>query len=460
MNPARGSGVRVLLAAGTKTYRYGADFAEHLANLNQVPDTLRCIVETLIDVGYESRLTGARKYLLNPSLQRLKEAVRAAACSAPVVVVYYTGHGLKPERSPYYLVTTGARPGRLGDTALEARQLLDLVFRRDARDDAVPDDEQPQVLVILDCCFSGAGGMETLKESLQGMGNPRVWVLATASSVEYARQGLFATTFCDALQRPTTGPSTEFLSLDSITQAVNDTLFSEAEQKARVFPPGTGSTGIPPFFPNKYYQPGLTGLTVSEQHWLSRLKGAPQESTTGFYLTGRAGRIRAAEDLTRWMTGPDGEGLAIVTGSPGTGKSALLALPVLLTQSSWREDLLGAAEPGSLIQRTAALLPADAPITAVHARGLNTDQVASVIARALGRAQSTASALLEGLYATPERGHSAIVVDAIDEAISPDTLLTSLLLPLAHRRGSEGGSGNPPSCAFRASGSSAIHRPR
>jgi hypothetical protein len=433
--PSGASGQRVLLAAGTKTYRYGADFAEHLTDLNQVPDALRCIAETLTGLGYESGLPGARKYLINPSLQRLKGAVRTAASSAPVVVVYYTGHGLKPDRSPYYLVTTGARPGRLGDTALEARQFVDLVFRRDARDDAVPYDEQPQVLVILDCCFSGVGGMEALKESLQGMGNPKVWVLATASSVEYARQGLFAATFCDALQQPTTGPSTEFLSLDSIIQAVNDTLFSQAEQMARVFPPGTGSTGIPPFFPNKDYRPGLEGLTVSEQHWLSRLRGAPLKSTTGFYLTGRTGRIRAAEDLARWMTGPGHDGLAVVTGSPGTGKSALLALPVLLAQSSWREDLLGVAEPGSLIQRTAALLPADAPIAAVHARGFETDEVARVIAQALGRYRGTASALLEDLHATPERGDGVIVVDAIDEANSPDTLLTSLLLPLARRRG-------------------------
>ena len=48
--------------------------------------------------------------------------MRAAAGSAPVVVVYYTGHGLKPERSPYYLVTAEAKPGALDDTALEARR--------------------------------------------------------------------------------------------------------------------------------------------------------------------------------------------------------------------------------------------------------------------------------------------------------------------------------------------------
>ena len=165
------------MAAGTKTYRHGADFAEPLAELDGVPDALRRIVKTLTSLGYKPQGSESREYLLNPGLQRLKKAVRTAAASAPVVVVYYTGHGLKPERSPYYLVISGTEPRQLGDTALEARQLVDLVLRRDAHGEVVPDEEQPQVLIILDCCFSGAGGLEALREAVQGIGNPKVWVL-------------------------------------------------------------------------------------------------------------------------------------------------------------------------------------------------------------------------------------------------------------------------------------------
>src|SRR4029453_18386830 len=122
---------------------------------------------------------------LDPSLQRLRHAVRSAASSAPVVVVYYSGHGIKPNLSPLYLITTGTRPGELEDEALEARQLLRLVVRRDPHDEVLTDDQEPEVLVILDCCFSGAGGSEALHDALQGMGNPKVWLLASASSLEY-----------------------------------------------------------------------------------------------------------------------------------------------------------------------------------------------------------------------------------------------------------------------------------
>lgn len=305
--------------------------------------------------------------------------------------------------------------------------------RRDDKGEVVAG--QPTVLIILDCCYSGRGGMEMLGNALRGMGNPNTWVIASASDLQYARQGIFAAAFADALRRPTTGSSQRFLNLETVVQAVNDARPSGAEQEARVFPPATGSRGIPAFLPNPYYQPGVAGLTISEQHWLSRLRGGPEDSTTGFYLTGRTGRLRASEDLARWMTDPGRGGLAVVTGSPGTGKSALLALPVLLNQPSGRQDLLRAAEPGSLIQRMAALLPVGTPNIAVHARGLNIDQAAARIAEGLHRHADGAAALLEDLDTTPEPGCRVVVVDAIDEATSPETLLGSLLLPLARQPG-------------------------
>ena len=47
MTSAVGSGGRVLLAAGTMTYRHGADFAEPLADLDRVPEALGWVVEAL-----------------------------------------------------------------------------------------------------------------------------------------------------------------------------------------------------------------------------------------------------------------------------------------------------------------------------------------------------------------------------------------------------------------------------
>ena len=348
MSSAAGGGGRVLLAAGTKTYRHGSDFAEPLANLDGVPEALGWVVETLTGLGYQRPPTGSRKYLLNPTLPRLRQAVRVAAGAAPVVVVYYTGHGMKREEDLYYLITTETRPDELEDSALEARQLLRLVLRKDAHGDVLADDEQPQVLVILDCCFAGAGGSEALKDSLQGIGSPKVWVLASASNLEYAQQGRFADALTQALLDPDVGSSQRLLRLDEVVGKINEVL-GQAGQEAGLFSPRGRSIGeSTPFFPNPRYVPSVAGLTVAEQHWVSRLRGAPADATTaGLYVTGHTGRLRVVEDLASWMRDRDRGGLAVVTGSPGCGKSAMLALPVLLTDRQRRDALVAGANLGS-----------------------------------------------------------------------------------------------------------------
>ena len=433
MNSAAEPGERVLLAAGTQNYQHGADFDPPLENLNRVGDALRSVVQTLTGLGYQSTPEGARKYLLNPSLRRLKKAVRAASESAPVVVVYYTGHGIKPDRSPYYLVTTGARPDLLEDTALEARRLLELVLRKDARGNVLPRDEQPQVLLILDCCFSGAAGVEALKESLQGIGNHKVWMLASASSIEYAEQGLFADALKRVLLHPEVGTSQRLLGGEWLAGIINSAL-SDTEQRARYILPGGESTELPPFFPNPTYVPDVSGLTVAEQrYWVSRLRGAPAGDTdTGFYVTGRIGRMRVVEDLAGWMRDPDRGGLAVVTGSPGTGKSAMLALPVLLTDVQRRDTLVAAAEQNSLITRAADLF-ADLPVLGIRARGKNPYEVADAVADYLGRSADSPEELLAELDDHPETSPRIVVIDAVDEARDPRGLLTGLLLPLARR---------------------------
>ena len=417
---------RALLAAGTAAYDWH-DFEA----LDKVPEALRSVVDTLAELGF-SAVAESPGYAIDPTVDDLWAAVETAAAAAAVVVVYYTGHGAHPERGAYYLVTRQSRPSSLRRTAVAARDLLELLVRRDEQGEPMAD--QPVVLVIFDCCYSSAAAMEMLAEELRGKGNKNTWVIASAGPLEYAQQGLFAKAFCAAVRRPTAGASQDFVNLETIVQAVNDA-HPGAGQEARLFTPAGGFGGVAPFFANPVYRPGMAGLTVAEQHWLSRVRGGPEESTTGFYLAGRTGRVRAGEQLATWMAGAEPGGLAIVTGSPGTGKSALLALPVLLTQRPWRAELLRGAEPDSLVQRMAALLPSDTTIVAVHARGLNTDQAAAAVGQALGRVPRTASSLLEDLDAAPERAIRVVAVDAVDEAASPGTLLTSLLLPLARHPG-------------------------
>ncbi len=42
------------------------------------------------------------------------------------------------------------------------------------------DTDQPRYWVMLDCCYSGAGGMEALTSALAGTGTRTTWVIALA----------------------------------------------------------------------------------------------------------------------------------------------------------------------------------------------------------------------------------------------------------------------------------------
>jgi WD40 repeat protein len=418
---------RALLAAGIQHYDHPS-----FARLEDVPGSLRTVVDVLAAAGF-TPVAADPGYLLDPGREVLRAAVRRAACSAPAVVVYYTGHGADLPGGTFYLVGKASGPGGLlSDAAVAARELLELVVVRD--EDSEPLASQPAVLVILDCCYSGSAGMVMVRDALNGAGNARTWVIATAGSTQYAVAGQFARALEQVLAQPLSGPSQEFLSLDSIVGAVNATIAGQAEQVAHLFVPATGSTGVPGFFRNPGYLAGVTGRTVDEQHWLSRAQAGPQETTVGSYLTGVTGRRLAAEHLADWLTGPEPDRLAVVTGSPGTGKSALLSLPVLLSQRARHSDLLRTGS-GSLLHHAAGRIPAGLPVAAVHVRGLSTDQAARAIADALGRDPLSAAGLLEDLEASPVTGGQIVVIDAVDEATSPQILLSDLAVPLARQPG-------------------------
>ncbi len=433
MSSASASGPqRALLAAGIEQYA-----SQDYARLEDVPESLRTVVEVLTEAGFTA-VTADPGYLLDPERDTLRGAVRRAAAAAPAVVVYYTGHGADLPRGTFYLVGRESGPGALlSDSALAARDLLELTVALDGNGEPLA--SQPAVLVILDCCYAGAAGMAMIRDALNGAGNDRTWVIATAGPVQYAVAGQFARALRGVLEQPLSGPSQEFLSLDSIVGEVNKAISGEGmtgqvEQIARLFVPASGSPGVPEFFRNPGYQPGVAGLTVDEQHWLSRVQAGPQDTTTGSYLTGRTGRLRAVERLAGWLNRLTPGRLAVVTGSPGTGKSALLSLPVLLTQPDFRDGLLRTGS-GSLLQHAAGLIPAHLPVTSVHARGLSTDQAATAVAQALGRTSASAAGLIEELDARPLTSPQIVVIDAVDEAASPSTLLTSLAAPLAGQPG-------------------------
>ena len=426
---------RVLFAIGTANYdepSFNVSEARRMAVAESVPQSLSTLVHALRSLRFEVN-GSAKGYLLDLQAKRFRQAIRQASAAGDIVIIYYTGHGVSFDGDGYYLCTKDFRQSDRPDTGVRAEELPQLVAKRDAEKNIVRR-QQPPTLIILDCCFSGQGGFEVLRRAVLTPSHRNLWVWATASRTQNAVSGAFADALSRLLLDPPVGVSTSYLPSEEIGKALKSALDPYGQTVEVYAPPGY--TSVPPFFPNKKWVEGVVGLTVAEQHWISKVRAGSDSAGggAGFYLTGCTGRVQAAADLARWITDSAAGHLAFVTGSPGTGKSALLALPILLSRSATRDTVLQGSPEGSLVHRTAEWLPLGTAMVAVHARGLNTDQVAQQIGAGLDLAAPTATGLLELLEDAPGNG-TVVIVDAVDEARSPTTLRDSLLLPLARRHG-------------------------
>ncbi len=155
-------------------------------------------------------------------------------------------------------------------------------------------------------------------------------------------------------------------------------------------------------------------------HFEPRGRGVDQRSRPGWYFTGR---VRAVQELVEWLTG-DGSDLRprVVTGGPGSGKSAVLGRIVTLSDYRLRSQvpLVDAAE--------GTVPPVGCVDVAVQATGKTLEQVVTAISEALGIEPGSEQQLVDALG---ERAEAVVVVvDAVDEAAQPHELARKLLRPM------------------------------
>jgi hypothetical protein len=266
-------------------------------------------------------------------------------------------------------------------------------------------------------------------------------VITSAQPAEQAATGAFPRLLRDAIHAlPTAGYNPAALPLDSIVKAMNTSEDKPCHQT--IGHTVAGLTGeIPPFLPNPRHDRRMTEVDLAIQHasefdvqaehrdtelrtrLLVRAMGGSSNGTGGWWF---AGRHTALLDITAWLHHPDpSRPLQVVTGNPGSGKTAVLGLIAALTH-----PLRRATVPLPALGLPAAAVPDPQAVDiAIYAQSLTTDQVLAGIAAAVRSRAGTPGQLLEELIgrATP----LTVLVDAIDEATDPDHLIGRLLRPLA-----------------------------
>jgi hypothetical protein len=126
--------------------------------------------------------------LPSPSSQEMQEAIESVFCDRKrddLILLYFSGHGIKDERGKLYLTATNTRKGTQGvirSTAVPASFVHEIM----------EDCRSKYQIILLDCCFSGAfaQGMSVkddssvdIKNQLGGEGKV---VLASSTSTQYS----------------------------------------------------------------------------------------------------------------------------------------------------------------------------------------------------------------------------------------------------------------------------------
>ncbi|WP_067499064.1 ATP-binding protein [Nocardia ignorata] len=317
-----------------------------------------------------------------------------------------------------------------------------------------------EIVVILDVCKGGVGAdvitnafrTRIARQEFPVGQEPGLAVLTSARAGELARDGVFAAALDHVLRE---GPPPPTDTIDFWTP--HDRLITPTQlyDALRVHLENSGAHQRPdlaqtrsvrkffPFFINRNYRPNRPDATVATvrehaftesdllEHFLVKFRGIDTPTADGWYY---APRPHSQARITDWLS--TGEGILVVTGPPGSGKSALLGWLAAMTLPGYRNraaDKIGNIEYAGL--------PAEGAIDAgIHAKQHTLQECVTQLGAALNLTPPAVGWQEPGLLieqitrlAEHENRTITILLDALDEAYPADQtrIATDLLAALA-----------------------------
>ncbi|WP_147465251.1 WD40 repeat domain-containing protein [Streptomyces sp. 1114.5] len=373
---------------------------------------------------------------VDPDLRGLREGIQTALDDG-YRIIHVMSHGdtgIDGDPTRVDVVPSCATTGRLGTNVSEWVSVAQVSGRH--------------TLFLLDLCHSGRAAR--LPYLLQRAGRDTyAWVIAASDSSEAAYDGRFSEAVAQvfdelAQNRFDAHPAQRYVSFSVVARRIGELVAARSGLRQTVSAtPLDATLSEPelPFFPNPRF---VEDRVMAERRridppiraFLDELD--PRDAghfadKAGRRFTGRRSQLRL---LVRWMAEPDTGRICVVTGGPGTGKSALLGALVCAAHPR----LVGEAQH-ILDRLDPECRPSvDSGLVAVQARQRSLGDLISALAGQLhlpGPATGwTAAAFVEAVAALSEP--PTVVVDAVDEAIDPGALTADLLLPLADSRRADG----------------------
>ncbi len=341
-------------------------------------------------------------------------------------VVYLVGHGRGDSLDHDLLVPDG--DGVLPVRTSGMAQFLQRDWQRRQTD---PDS---WALFVLDCCDSELGVTNLAAElSAKYPKKPKrlgLWPVAPGGA---ARTGAFVTAFEHALDTFT--ENDERIPLDEVFRRIRRELGDL--EPAGFLPPEAALERPPP------PSPVVMALDVREElrlalaalpaevsgHFIEKAQG----SEVGEVAWHFAGRDREVAELSAWLA--HGEGLKVVTGEAGSGKSALLGhlvvladpkLVALYTESGLAPHLAARPRPPGNVFAVVLHLTGQTALEVVDDLSAQLDTVAGEAHdQPTGTLDERVRTLLDQVRGRGQDG-ATVLVDALDEAQEPEALAVVL----------------------------------
>ncbi len=427
--PAQGdapSAQRVLLTLGIRDYASDDNTQQFAAGIDQ---QLRVVGEWWQTPGAEQpfRQVGPPEELRNrDQVEDFLRQQKVRELRAEALVVFITGHGIGGRADTHFLRMPESVPHRPLATAVRTADVVA----------AALDSHAKNVLVIVNTCHAGnmAPDMNALLKEIRPARreSANLDVLVTCGLTTKIEVLRFPTLLSAALERlrQTAGITTSHLSIPEFMAQYARGLSPEDEKKFKLHHLIQGGTYQPsPCVPNPGY------VQVPAEDWLDRATGRPTEGDTGWYFRGRESLNR---EVAQFLNADSQGGVLLLTGCAGSGKSAVIARAVTLSDPRFRlVPLYKAAEEAS----PEGTIPEEGAVhAAVLTRNRDAEQVVTAVLQALGIRPAPVSATEDPVSARTQqlltfvRGAGSrpvtIVLDALDEAQEHARIISDVLEPL------------------------------
>ncbi|MDG9677001.1 WD40 repeat domain-containing protein [Micromonospora sp. DH14] len=259
--------------------------------------------------------------------------------SDELVVLYWAGHG-STHGDHLYLWSRETPTRPRDDNAVAGRTLGQLLAAKKVK----------QILLLIDAC-SAAGGVQDIAAAFRAelqrytfadpRSKPSLAVIGSADHDQPAREAAFTTALALVLRDDTWWTENDRYVytmdiVDAVTARFDELGLSQAPQHDMV-----GSVRLP----NPHYNAVVLDGSVptkqwrrralssrAAQHFVLKYRGIDLPADDGWHFAGRRDPLLA---IVGWLRARP-NGMLVVTGSPGSGKSALLGRLAVLSDPYWR----------------------------------------------------------------------------------------------------------------------------